>query len=164
MLNGFNLIDFYPHAIHLHRPHCGIFAYVKEGLQVDSIEFIEEEGIEGIQLIVSLSEKHYCLTSIYCHPSTNVDNICDTIHSVVTPNYYTVLLGDINIDQFKQTTQLKKLQSTMHALNLGQAHIDETTDNHSSIDHAYITRQQRFESGSLESYWSDHKILWFHIL
>lgn len=52
----------------------------------------------------------------------------------------------------------------MHALNLGQAHIDETTDNHSSIDHAYITRQQRFESGSLESYWSDHKILWFHIL
>lgn len=37
MLNGVNLIDFYPHAIHLHRPHCGVFAYVKEGLHVDSI-------------------------------------------------------------------------------------------------------------------------------
>lgn len=64
------------------------------------------------------SDKPLKITSVYCHPTANIDTICEKLNSIISPANTNVLIGDFNIDQLKQTLQLKKLLSTTNNLQL----------------------------------------------
>lgn len=91
--------------------------------------------MEGIKITLQNSDKPLVITCVYCHPTANIDTICEKLNSIISPVNTNVLIGDFNIDQLKQTLQLKKLLSTTNNLQLESVHSQETTNYHSCIDH-----------------------------
>ena len=65
-----------------------------------------------------------------------------------------VILGDFNVNLLEESLSKKKLQNTQITQIISQC----TTDYHSLLDHIYTSIPAQVEhSGTLESYFSDHK-------
>lgn len=106
-LQGFHSIEFYSNQQTPHRPHCGIFVYIKNDKSIDNYQFIQAKGMEGIKITIQNADKPLIITCVYCHPTANIDPICEKLNSIISPVNTNILIGDFNIDQLKQTLQLK---------------------------------------------------------
>ena len=77
-------------------------------------------------------------------------------------NHPLLLLGDFNEDSLQPSTKLKGFQQFLSLHKLAPVHKEQTTDYHTCLDHIY-TNVQNFDSGVMETYWSDHKVIWIII-
>ena len=142
-----------------HRPHSGTFIYVKAGLQVVSSQQYTDPGIEGASVIVSKNSARYQILSIYCRPPGNTDkilNIALKLHSTDVP---TLIVGDYNINHLDLTKCTKLVDGMCTQFRAKPVIHEETTDYHSSLDQIYSTALAT-RGGTLETYWSDHKMVW----
>jgi hypothetical protein len=83
----------------------------------------------------------------------------DYLHMTLLVNKPTILLGDFNIDLLKPSSERKALMRNMiECRGYSQLISQFTTDNRTCIDHIYTNIPHVVHSsGTLESYFSDHK-------
>lgn len=76
-LRGFYTIELYSNQQTPHRPHCGIFVYIKNDISIDLYQFIQAKGMEGIKITLQSSDKPLINACVYCHPTANIDTVCE---------------------------------------------------------------------------------------
>lgn len=142
-----------------HRPHSGTFIYVRTGVQVVSSQQKYNSTIEGGSVVVSKNSLLYEIIAIYCHPPGDTEKIIKIASMLKSGDMTSVFLGDYNIDHL-DPLKCTKLVDRMYKQFGSKPLIDtETTDYHSALDQIYTT-DPGARGGTLETYWSDHKMVW----
>ncbi|WAR21306.1 LOW QUALITY PROTEIN: PIF1-like protein [Mya arenaria] len=141
------------------RPHSGTFIYVKVGVAIVSSQQHIEPDIEGASIVVLKDNHKYEVVSIYCHPPGNSLKISKLARSLLSIEKLAIIAGDFNIDHL-QVPQCKKLTDMMKVMfHAKHVILQSTTDFGTAIDQIY-TNVPVNRSGVLETYWSDHKMVW----
>lgn len=110
---------------------------MKNELDSVSSTCITEGNIEGISVVLFISNKQYQVISIYCHPSGKTSEICAAVEKLSKH------IPDA-------VTKCHELYNFLEQnMNAKPALCEETTDNHTSLDHIY-TAASFYKIGILE--------------
>lgn len=159
-INGFKMLC----ANSSSAPH-GLVVYYKEKCNITCLGLFCEYGIE--YALLSYSDQ-LIIGFLYCPPCfATITNLSDFMLSLSHHlSSYTscndtkvLIMGDFNIDTFQHT----RLDIWPQSLQLKHLSTNITTDYGSSLDHIYTNMNEKdiVKYGTLESYYSDHKPLFF---
>lgn len=82
------------------------------------------------------------------------------LHSILLCEPFRVILGDFNID-WNDDVQRGSLSNQMITYGYTQHIVGYTTNYRTTIDHIYSNlTESRVKTGTLETYFSDHKAIW----
>jgi hypothetical protein len=142
------------------RPHSGTFAYLNMNITLITATEMTTGQVEGLHLLLRSHTITFQVLAVYSRPGGKVASIIEVIQQLVIEQYPLVVLGDFNIGQLKPGGELAFLWEFMFTnFYLHSVLQEETTDYHSSLDHIYVADRHQ-ECGTLETYWSDHKMIW----
>lgn len=104
---------------------------------------------------------------VYCPPKSatnqNFANIMQYLQSIINITKPTVVMGDFNQNALQNCSILNFLQ---HNYSFHQILKSPATDYYSCLDHIYINfpKDGLCLSGTLESYYSDHKPIYLSVI
>jgi hypothetical protein len=124
------------------------------------------ETSDNIEVTVFTVKDHTdkVFVTVYKSPSTPVKVLCKKLRQVYDKylqNTTSVVLGDFNVDwasRHRDKTVLEELMVTQ--LGYKQMIVGPTTDNHSTLDLVFTNMDADVISGTCETYYYDHKIIW----
>ena len=93
------------------RPHRSIYAYLKPDVLSLHVQEIHHGLHEVHYLQLRKENQNFQILSLYKHPRGNVNCIIENINSVPITTGSLVILGDMNVDHFKQSSKLDRLQN-----------------------------------------------------
>ena len=164
-LSGFSLYrnDFNQSNV---RTCYGTAVYIKNDLNCTEIPYrFNFNNVEITIMVLSQPIPNIHVVGIYrSKANVRISQLIDALthlhNSVLTdPTIPTVLLGDFNINLMQETTEQKALKKHL-ITDRGYTQLinQYTTDYRTQIDHIYTNMPQLVHSsGTLESYYSDHK-------
>ena len=146
------------------RPFGGTAIYSKVPFLQGYPRIHNINGVEFTVVKVS-SYDNYTVIGVYRSPKVSIRHLCAALNDILTEHggQNTIIMGDFNVNWLVEQ-QRRPLYSLMIEDNGYQQLISScTTDYNTLIDHVYsnvLDGDITLESGVLETYFSDHKIIW----
>jgi hypothetical protein len=109
-----------------------------------------------------LQQPDIVIIIIYKSPKVSTKpllNLLDSVHDKYIKNSKAVILGDFNIDWSQDTSDKRALNNLMKKLHFNQVIHGPTNDHNSTID-LIFTNIETYSCGTLETYYTDHKMCW----
>lgn len=143
------------------RSPYGLAIYSKQSFTGKPIN----ESMDKIELVVFKTSAldNVIFVAVYKSPGSSVKNLCTKltdIHHRYLCNKTAVIFGDFNVNWSNANSEKTALENTMSKqLNYKQIISASTTDYNSTID-LIFTNLPQYDSGTCETYYSDHKLIW----
>lgn len=144
------------------RPAHGLAVYIKEGSSVNSELCYTSKQLEFIKFDVDSILSQMQIVVLYKAPSMNESTFTSTLEKELIPHLNTskkiVVMGDFN---FQIADRHKKAVEKLSKMFNCEMYLNEpTTDQFSTLD--LIFANVHGTAGTVEAYWSDHKIVTFY--
>jgi hypothetical protein len=142
------------------RPPHGLLIYVKDDVLIKSTDSFSSQNFEFVLLNVARELSEMQVVVLYKSPKMSDSAfrtmLTEKLIPHVVPHKPLVILGDLNIDVLKYHRGV--LQYLYDKLNCRLRLNEPTTDNLSALD--LIITNIDATVGTVETYWSDHKIIY----
>ncbi len=145
------------------RPPHGLAMYVRDDV---TIFYCHHYSITDFEL--TIIKVNHCLLQIqivivYKSPGFSLHNLISTMNREIVqhldPSKPLVILGDFNIDVSQKDSGME--QYMLKELHCHQMIHEPTTDNGSVLDLVFSNYNDSV-AGAIETYWSDHKLIYFY--
>lgn len=143
------------------RPVHGLALYIKTDTVVTSASSFSSNNLEFTYINTTNQIAEMQIVMLYKAPSMSGHDFLEAVREHLLPHLnptkQLVIMGDFNFDVKKHHGMIKRLCTLFGCKML----INEpTTDNMSVLD--LVFSNMDCESGTIETYWSDHKIVYFY--
>ena len=143
------------------RPAHGLLVYHHKDIQILSQKMYSKTTFEYILQQIQLKGNEIQIITLYMSPSCDAksfkEGIQDLAHNIDDSLPF-VLSGDTNVD-FLNKDNRHKILFVENTLKCKQLMSKVTTDSQTVLDHIYSNIKD-INTGSIDCYWSDHKIIY----
>ena len=168
--NDYNIPGFVLHRFDCvsneNRSPYGMAVYIKDGLKISDCKTKCDNVGNQVCHFVLHNPYNIHIFSVYRSPSSSINKLFKllSVMNVKQPNTPVIVIGDFNINAMdKDSFVFKHLTTFMSNLYLSNTYT--TTYRNTLIDHVWTNlRQDVYIVNNLESYFSDHKALFFSLL
>lgn len=134
------------HSTGKYNQNGGVHLYINQKLKWKIVGNDDIQGVDSVEVEIENKEKaqSYVIILVYRSPARPVGELIGSINDKLKKNYYkarnTIVMGDLNVDLTKATSEMEDLLSTFKQRGYNQ-HISEptrqTANSNTLIDHCY---------------------------
>ena len=162
-INGYHLIrNDQDTNTQANRPPHGLAIYVKDDVKIKSVFSFSSQKLEFTYMNVEHTLSEMQIVVLYKSPGLSYHDLTLLLETKLLPHLDIVkpliVIGDFNIDILHGNRAIVNFMDRTFACKLHTC--QPTTDNLSAID--LIFSNQNGCIDTIETYWSDHKITYFH--
>ncbi len=160
-IQGYNLFRNDDRSNH-NRPHHGTAVYSRLQMVNGYPCSRNSNGIE-FSIIKTACCPNLIIIGIYRSPRVTVSRLLTALRTILDENEspHVIIIGDLNINWLGEVDRRSLYNLLVNENHLQQLISNCTTDNGTLIDHLYTNLLEHdVYSGTLETYFSDHKAIW----
>ena len=148
--------------IQANRPSHGLAIYVNDDVGVTPVLSYSSQKLEFTSINIEHVLCEMQIVVLYKSPGLSYHNLKSLLERKLVPHLDVakplLVIGDFNINIFQGCSDIVKFMDQTFAC---KSYIDQpTTDSLSAID--LVFSNQNGSVGTVETYWSDHKIVYYH--